>query len=162
MKEIKIYRKAFKPKLVALVDDADYPNLVRFNWVLHYHPTKKYAKYNLGGGNYILMHQMVLPCPLGYTPDHIDGNGLNNQRFNLRIADKVDQGGNRGKSFSGGTSKYKGVCFVKASNQWRAEIQVKGIRQNIGLFDTEIEAAEAYNKVAKRDFGVFAKLNVIK
>ena len=90
--------------------------------------------------------------------DHIDGNGLNNQHSNLRIATRSQNLANRG-SQENNTSGYKGVCWNKKLQKWIAKICIKGETIHIGCFIDKFEAARAYNIAAGRLFGEYAKLN---
>jgi len=89
--------------------------------------------------------------------DHIDGNGLNNRRDNLRIATNTQNQHNREAKH-----QYKGVDYLPEKNKWMARITVEGKQLYIGIFDTPEQAAEAYNKRAIHHFGEFAKLNEVK
>src|SRR5271157_1434079 len=102
------------------------------------------------------MHRFVLDV---YSPvDHRDGNGLNNQRRNLRKATKSQNGQNRDKQ-ANNTSGFKGVSWHSASNRWVAQITIDKKRTHLGLFVDKEKAACAYNKAAKLHYGSFAKLN---
>jgi hypothetical protein len=95
--------------------------------------------------------------PPGLVVDHIDGNGLNNTRVNLRICTSAQNICNsKGRSK---TSKYKGVTRRKMSNKWFAQIKFNRKHIDIGRFDNEIEAAKAYDNVARKLFKEFAYLN---
>jgi hypothetical protein len=104
------------------------------------------------GQKFVKMHQVIV----GYKrPDHIDGNGLNNQKHNLRPATHAQNSRNKGKHK--GTSKYKGVC--KTPYKWRARIYVDGKSKFLGDKDLEIDAAKLYDEAAVKYFGKFARLN---
>lgn len=104
----------------------------------------------------IRMHRLIM----GITDpriqvDHRDNDGLNNRRYNLRVA-SVHQNSMNTRPRKG-TSKFKGVCFQK--NKWRATIMHNYKSIGLGSFDSEFEAALAYDKKAKELFGEFARLN---
>lgn len=82
MKEIKL-----KGNNVALVDDEDYDKISSYNWSVITCKTTKYAKRYCGSGyiNGRSMHRMIMQPPDNLVVDHKDGNGLNNQKSNLRI-----------------------------------------------------------------------------
>jgi len=92
--------------------------------------------------------------------DHINHNGLDNRRENLRIATPSQNHGNIKKQRGVYTSIYKGVCFESRYKlKWLASIKVGGVQMYIGRYPTEEEAARAYDKKAKELFGEFAYLN---
>ena len=88
--------------------------------------------------------------------DHINGDPLDNRVINLRASSHKQNMQNR-KKHSNGKSKYKGVSWSKASGKWQAQIQ----KRHIGLFLTQEEAAEAYNKEATKVFGLYSRLNTV-
>ena len=122
-----------------------------------------YAK--RGGGQralpLIYMHQLLLDVPKDKEVDHIDGNGLNNRRSNLRICYHPQNCFNRRKQFNT-SSIYKGVYWNKQRHKWQAQIKFEGRRHFLGRFTNEVQAALAYNKAAKKEYGEFATLNKIK
>lgn len=158
-----------KGKYFVKVDDEDYDFLMQWHW--RYENTG-YASRNkyLGGGSKnpkstgIRMHRLIMKVtdPL-IQVDHIDGDRLNNQKINLRIANNQQNSFNSKKTTSKTTSEYKGVClFAKMKNpKWRATIMFNRRSIHIGLFESEIDAAIAYNEAAKKYFGDYALLNVI-
>ena len=151
----------------ALVDDEDYAILTKFKW--HANKTAKsniYAtteapKVN-GKRQRVKMHRFILGLKdVKVCVDHIDGDGLNNQRNNLRICTQMQNTHNRRKRGTRSTSKYLGVSFNKRHKKWRACIKTNGKSLHIGAFINEIDAAKAYNKKALELRGEFAKLNII-
>ena len=93
--------------------------------------------------------------------DHIDGNKTNNSLDNLRLCSYSQN--NRNSSKRENTSSiYKGVCWDKSLGKWKAQIQINGGQNHLGLFTNEKEAAQAYNEKAKELFKEFAKLNIIE
>lgn len=119
----------------------------------------RYWKRN-GADAYV--HRMVVTRAFGSIPedkfiDHIDGNAANNRRGNLRIVSKAENAANAASR--GGASKYRGV-FKGRNDRWCAQIAKGGIREHLGTFDTEEEAAAAYDEAAKRVHGDFARLNL--
>ena len=94
--------------------------------------------------------------------DHINGNGLDNRKENLRICLQSENIKNQVRiKTKPWQSKYKGVFWNKKNKNWRSMIGVNGKRINIGSFTSEHAAAVAYNIEAKRQFGKFANLNKI-
>lgn len=156
MKEIKLSQNK-----VALVDDEDYPLLMKYNW--HLGPKQcnsQYAIRHIYKGDKrstTSMHREIIQVPNGKIIDHIDGNGLNNQKSNLRICTIQNNCMNRNMQY--GTSLFKGVSAH--NKNWRARIKFNGKIYNLGTFPNEILAAEQYNNAAMLLFGNFAKLNPI-
>lgn len=143
---------------IALVDDADYSELSKFNWYYD----EGYAKRNLKPGC-VFMHHCILPKKDGMEVDHRDLNSLNNQRYNLRYATKSQQMANRPRFKNGKVSKYKGVYAEKSATvPWCAQIRSSGKIKYLGCFATEDAAALAYNTAAIARFGEFARLNEVK
>jgi hypothetical protein len=104
------------------------------------------------------MHRQVTNAPKGLVVDHINHNGLDNRRANLRLCTKQQNNCNS-RSFRHKTSNYKGVFKEKGSKKFRAYIRFNKKPVHIGMFELEIDAAKAYDKKAKELFGEFAYLN---
>lgn len=108
------------------------------------------------------LHRVILGRMLGREPlkdefcDHIDGDGLNNRRSNLRIATNGENQRNR-RVNENNTSGYKGATFHKRDNKWRARIEVDGKQIHLGLFATREEAYAVYCEAATRLYGEFAR-----
>lgn len=166
MKEIKLsqYGKNKNLNLVALVDDKDFDYLNQWKWFASKFKHGWYAGRNDYTGEkkrHIKMHRVILGLndskELG---EHIDRNGLNNQRTNLRLANKSQNAINV-CARENSTSNYLGVCWHKREKKWRAQITKDYKKVYIGSFDNEHEAALAYNQKAIQLFGEFANLNKI-
>lgn len=130
--------------------------------------TNGYLKFTskLGGSQKTFkVHRVIWFLCFGYWPeqiDHINGNRLDNRIENLRHATSVENTRNRKKPNScKNKSQYKGVSPSKNPKKWRGRIKVNNKNIYLGSFDTEIEAALAYDKSAKELFGEFAKLNFL-
>lgn len=104
------------------------------------------------------MHRLILGLgPGDRTPDHIDGDGLNNRRANLRLVSLSQNAANR-RPIRGGASSFKGV--TSARGRWRARLVAKdGSRHHLGYFDTEEAAGAAYDVAALAEWGEYARLN---
>lgn len=107
----------------------------------------------------VMMHRLLLNAPKGSYVDHVNGDRLDNRKENLRLCTKQENSWNRKPTK--GSSKYKGIWFVKSRKKWRSCIRVNGKAMHLGYYETEEEAALAYNKAADKYFGEFAWLNNI-
>lgn len=151
---------------VTLVDDADYEWLSRFKWKLLI-PNKRnhnlYAYRQVcknGKVSNIWMHREILGTPEGFDTDHINHDGLDNRRANLRIA-TIPQNHWNQRHIKKTNSGFKGVHWSKTNKQWIARICLNGKRLFLGGFRDRIEAAKAYNEAAIKFCGGFARLNEI-
>ncbi len=164
MKKIPLCRRDGTVRSHALVDACDYEYLIQWKWYLftgsegRFYACRKTSSKGGALRRDIFMHNEILKVKIGHIPDHRDGNGLNNRRYNLRYATTSQNGGNR-KPNKRGTSKYKGVSWNTQRQKWRAVIKVEGKLIFLGYFDVEGDAAHAYNKAATKYFGEFALLN---
>ncbi len=148
------------PNTFIMVDDADYEWLNQWKWWVGGHHGILYAGGAYGlhkGKKYVKMHRLIMGEPLGLYVDHIDGNGLNNQRENLRVCSASNNNKNMKKHVNGVTSRHKGVH--RERNKFRAAIRCNYRRINLGVFPDEDSAARAYNRAALEYHGEFAKLN---
>ena len=162
MKKIKLTQNQF-----ALVDDCDYEYLNQWKWyALRYgnifYAVRNSRKDECKKPKRIYMHRVILQqIEMEFQEvDHIDMNGLNNCRSNLRTATHQENAFNQNK-YKNNTSGAKGVCWDKQAQKWQAHIRVNGKRIHLGLFDDIDDAARAYNEAAKKHFGKFARLNKI-
>jgi hypothetical protein len=94
--------------------------------------------------------------------DHINHNGLDNRKANLRLATAADNARNARYPKANTSSRYRGVWYNKQTRKWRAQILVDGKRKQIGYFEREMDAARAYDVAAKKFHGHFAVLNFEK
>lgn len=170
MKQLKLKGKHGNGKF-ALLDDEDYEYINKFSWICsknkhNFYLARQGNKNDLCAGMYkktIFMHRVILNQLKGTIVDHIDGNGLNNQKSNLRIVTPSQNMMNRRKN-KNTASDYKGVSLNKRKLRgkpysWMSTISINNKKMTIGRYDSQIEAAKAYDKKAKELFGEFAKLN---
>jgi len=149
---------------VVLVDDEDFDRLNHYKWYLSvsspdgsgYACRSCYAN---GKVTSIYMHRELLNVPKGFQTDHKDGNKLNNQKDNLRIATGQENCRNRPRR-GNNKSGYKGVTQYEDGRRWEASIWLDGHKHKyIGVFESAMDAALAYDKSAIEFFGEFARLN---
>lgn len=133
-------------------DDADHAAIAAHRWRIS--PQRGEGRYYVittvrrdGRETTVSMHQLI--C--GKGADHINGDGLDNRRANLRPATPAQNAANRRAVRSG----LKGVTFHKKSGRWQAAIA----KRYLGLFATEAEAGAAYDRAAVERWGEFARLN---
>lgn len=156
MKEIKLTQGK-----VAFVDDADFEWLNQWKWSLLKTPNTSYAVRG-HEGKAILMHRLILGLGTSkMLADHRDGNGLNNQRSNIRTATRCQNKCNAG-SHRGSSSFFVGVSWHSSKKRWRSQIMFNKKSKHLGTFKDEKDAALAYNNAAIQMHGQFAKLNSFK
>jgi hypothetical protein len=106
------------------------------------------------------LHREIIGAPAGMYVDHINHNGLDNRRANLRLATRFQNARNRPKTNKATSSKYKGVSYRAGNDKWSATIFADGKNVHLGHFETEIEAARVYDDAAREHYGSFAALNL--
>lgn len=157
MKEIPLTRGK-----VALVDDEDYERLSQFKWwAIRANPQYREVFYAQTGYRTArtFMHRMIMNPPEGMFVDHINGDGLDNRKSNLRLATHKENMRNKRYLKPGQTSCKKGVYWDRQNSKWRAQITVDGKNIYLGLFASEEGAGRAYDRAAQQYFGEFAHLN---
>lgn len=157
MKEIGLTRG-----YVALVDDDDFGRLSSHKWCAT--PTKAgfYAVRSVrredGKSRLQGMHRVILDAKKGELVDHVNGNTLDNRKENLRICTYSQNNINRRKERMS-TSRFKGVSWDARTKTWKASVTINRKTKWLGRFQTEVEAALAYDAAAKQIHGEFAKVN---
>lgn len=153
---------------VVCVDDGDYDLVMQYRWTVK--ETKNSSRRRITDGPYamagivlpdgrqstISMHKLLTGWP---QTDHIDHDGLNNRRSNLRLATAGQNGANR-RASPGCSSQYKGVRWYPSSRKWCARIRCNGKLRHLGYFAREDDAARAYDAAALEAFGEYAHLNL--
>lgn len=149
----------------AVIDAADVPLVEGFNWTAMVkkrrdgEPRSVYATRNDRSGQKqrsVLLHRVIAGTPEGMDTDHIDGDGLNNRRSNLRHA-TTSQNIQNQRIAMHNTSGVKGVHWFKRDEKWRAEIQTHGKTRHLGLFETIEAAAAAYARASAELHGAFGR-----
>jgi hypothetical protein len=153
---------------VSLIDREDLPRFNAFdNWCIHKRPETTYYLMTKIGYDYtgfqsnIVAHRLAMSFPI-LNVDHINGDGLDNRKCNLREVSHAQNMWNR-KITTKAETMFKGVHFIKKAikNPWIGLIRHNNKNIYLGVFKTDIEAALAYNKKALELFGEYARINEI-
>lgn len=141
---------------VAMVDEADYEMLRRFTWRYHR------AGYALTGSRHaVLMHRVIMLPDPGVEVDHINRDGLDNRRSNLRLCCRSENARNQ-KLRTNTQGRYRGVALHRPSGLWGAKLMVHGRTYSGGYYESREHAARAYDVLAVQHHGDFATLNFPK
>lgn len=138
---------------IAIVDAEDYDRLNAFLWGSHKDHDIVYAvrarsRFETDSGKWDKMHWAVIGKPKkGLMIDHINGNGLDNRKKNLRVVTNRQNCQNR--HHATGVSKYPGVYYEKRTRKWIAQAQINGKNLYIGSFTTEELASDAYKRIVE-------------
>jgi AP2 domain/HNH endonuclease len=146
----------------AIVDPDDFFRLARDKWFATKGCSTFYAArwiYKAGKRRWHFMHREVCKVPDDMLVDHINHNGLDNRKANLRPATFAQNVRHRKKRSGNSRSRYKGIWWDKSWKKWCAEISVNRTKIRLGSYDDEIEAAKAYDRAAIKYHGEFANLN---
>jgi len=150
----------------AIVDPEDYERLAKYKWFAIRYERGYYAvraaRDSKGRQRNVRMHREIMGEPKGKIIDHINHNGLDNRKANLRFVTRQQNSWNKRKQRGGCSSKYKGVTWSKRSGKWQTRITYNGKSILIGYFDDEQAAAEAYDGKAAELYGEYAVLNFPK
>lgn len=149
--------------LSAIVDDDDFERVSQFKWFVHRgadsgpYARRSYFNKKAEKGLPTLMHMFIMgPYPEGKTQiDHVNRNGLDNRKANLRFCTRSE---NRYNLIRKNSTGYKGVVLDKRCTHKKYVAQINR-SQKLGWFKTPEEAAKAYDKEARRLFGAFARTN---
>lgn len=116
-----------------------------------------------GAPRTISMHTVVNGTPRGFLTDHKNHNTLDNRCENLRTATHSQNNRNRNKRTpQNSTCSYKGVSWNKRDRKYQVHITIKNKKRHVGYFDSEEDAARAYDEAARKQYGEFASLNFEK
>lgn len=144
---------------VALIDDGDYDRVRQYHWSNN---GVGYPRAWIDGSK-VRLSRFIMGCRKGdgVYVDHWDRNPLNNQRHNLRPCTQSQNMANATKPRHGVTSKYKGVRWHTQRHKYTAQISINDRSVYVGIFESEDDAARAYNAAALRQYGEFARLNEV-
>lgn len=148
---------------VALIDDEDADAVLAHRWCARIADGRAYAmrrdgRRDDGRVRYVYLHRFLMGEPEEVTIDHVNRNSLDNRRANLRVATERENGANKLKR--GVRSRYKGVWPSRTGCKWVAVItSAPGKRRHLGTFETEEEAARAWDDAARVVYGYFATYN---
>jgi len=144
----------------AIVDDSDYVFLNKNKWFANKIGNTFYAvrtEGKKGNSKTICMHRVIMNTPKGMDTDHIDGDGLNNQKRNLRICTHSQNICNRGIQ-KNSTSEKKGVTWNRLSKKWQAQIKSGGKYFYLGVFKDKEKAYKTYCDACIKYHGNFSNL----
>lgn len=142
MKNIKLTQGKF-----AMVDDDIFDHMNKFTWHVERHKKDIFyasrfrSRKIKEGPKTILLHREIMTPTKDFQIDHIDGNGLNCQRENMRIVTSRQNSQNKLVHRNG---KLVGCFWSKAHSMWRSQININGVKKHLGMFNSEREAHQAY------------------
>jgi hypothetical protein len=159
-----------KPGRIAIADEEDREIVSRIKWFCRDDKGDGSLVYAIGHDRVegkrvsVKMHRLIMQAKPGQIVDHVNGNGLDNRRANLRICTNA-QNVRNSRKMAGTISKYKGIVYLPGNQSprpWRARIRVSGKQIWLGRYFTEEEAARNYDYYARRYFGEYARPNFQK
>lgn len=147
-------RSDAKRHLDVMIDDRDLFLVSQYNW----QADKDNVIKAHGKDGHVLLSRLIMSAPKDMEVDHIDGNRLNNQRSNLRLATSAQNKCNRGPR-KDCKSGYKGVSWHSQNHVWTARIKAGTKYLHLGCFKDILDAVRAYNEAALKYHGEFAYVN---
>ena len=146
------------------MDPEDYERLARYKWhamkCRHTFYAARYGRRDKDGKRKCyMMHREIMKLEGETVCDHINGNGLDNRKANLRPATRAQNGWNRRKGRIKSRSRYKGLAWDSKDKRWEVRISVNGRRIYIGRFQDQMKAARAYDRAARKYHGQYAQFN---
>ena len=143
----------------AIIDAADALKIASWNWYALAKPTAVYAvrgDTSTGKRREVRLHRAIMTGLDGLEVDHINGDGLDNRRSNLRAATHA-QNSRNSRTPKNNTSGFKGVILDKPTGKWRAQIRLDGAQKHLGYFVTPEDAHTAYCKASAELHGEYGR-----
>jgi len=153
-----LYVPVSRGERIVTISPEDGDRVLAYSWCIDGRYVKSSRRID---GKRIRLHRFILNADDKHHVDHINGNGFNNTRENLRLCSAGQNLANQRPQGRKKSSKFKGVFFHSHSKLWVAAVKKNGKRYATKYFKTENEAALAYNKIAVEAFGSFARLNEV-
>jgi len=144
----------------AIIDAVDVDLVRKINWWASSSKSTSYARGiqqavpGEGKGEYVYLHRIIISAPDGVHVDHINHDGLDNRRDNLRLCNVSENIMNAQKR-SDNKSGFKGVSWEKIGRKWRAQIRSRGKKIHLGSFDSPEDAHQAYSRASQEMHGVY-------
>lgn len=164
-KDIPVFSGVFIPLTQGqstIVDEEDYLLTLKYKWCAWYNKSSKsfyakaYAITESGKKSVITLHRYLTKASgRPQCVDHINGNTLDNRQNNLRVCSPAENNKNRTKPHPKSTSGYRGVCWVKSKNKYKAYISLNNKHKHLGYYNNPEDAARAFNKAAIVVYGDF-------
>lgn len=151
----------------AIIDDDMFELVSRFRWfAFSVNKRNWYARCTMSVGRIagkgvvasMYMHRLIMRPPESVIVDHVNHNGLDCRKQNMRLCTQRQNCQNR-RPIKGCSSRYKGVFRPTHFSKWQSQIKIHGTRVTLGRFDSERDAARAYDVAARQRFGEFACTN---
>lgn len=143
----------------SIIDEEDYERVIQHKWCASDSGNGIFYGYRKNNGKTVLLHRFIMNVSdKSIEVDHKNNNPLDNRKSNLRTCSRLNN--NRNKSpHKNSTSKYLGVSWDKIRSKWKSNIYVNKKLVYLGRFESEIDAAIAYDEIAKKEFKEYANLN---
>lgn len=138
-----------------LVDEVDFERVSAHKW---WPDGKGYARGRVDGVQ-LLMHRFILSAQKSEQVDHVNGDGLDNRRSNLRICSARENSRNRKLLSRANRTGYKGVSWDRKLEKYEAQIKLNNRSIHLGYYADPTDAARAYDVAARQLFGEFARTN---
>lgn len=139
----------------AIVDDEDYEVLKNIKWSAAFYKCTWYALGYINRKQH-LMHRFIIKPSAGFVVDHINGDGLDNRKSNIRVCTQKQ---NRFNAKPKAKRKTGFKCVYTANGKFYSRMRINGVRKTLGMFPTPELAAKAYDEAAEKYYGEFARTN---